>query len=162
MSSLSNPKRWACLLLLGTLWTTLAAPAGAVPTVRPFSKQTWNDLKASPSRPLAVVFTTTDCTHCPKVIDQLAARLRKAQAAARLVVVVMDGAGQEGTLRQDAHYSQVGQLYAFADDETTLRYAVNPDWRGLTPYVALLPAEGAPRFHTGAPPDSALDCLLKP
>lgn len=162
MSCLSNPNRLACLLLLGTLWATLAAPAGAAPAVLPFAKQTWTDLKASPSKPLAVVFTTTDCTHCPKVIDQLATKLRQARASARLVVVVMDGAGQEGTLREDAHYRQAAQLYAFADDETMLRYAVNPDWRGLTPYVALLPAAGAPRFHTGAPPDAALDRLLKP
>lgn len=161
MSCLSKTKRFACLLLCA-LWATLAAPSIAAPTVRPFGKNTWQELKSAPQRPLAVVFTTTDCTHCPKVIDRLAAKLRQPRASARLVVVVMDGAGQEASLGQNPHYRQAGRLYAFAEDETMLRYAVNPDWRGLTPYVALLPAAGAPRFHTGAPPDAAVDRLLQP
>jgi hypothetical protein len=80
----------------------------------------------------------------------------------RLAVVVMDGAGQEKLLRADRHYRHANLLYAFDGDGMALRFKVNPEWRGLTPYVALIPATGETRFHTGSPPADAVRAFLRP
>ena len=142
------------------------AAAPATPAVLPFDGGTWQALTRAPQRPLAVVFSSTDCSHCPKVIDDMAAAIRKsrnkAQPGAQLIVVVMDGARQEAALRTDPHTRNAQRLYVFTDDPQALRYTVNPDWRGLTPYVALIPLQGAPRFYTGAPPAAALAAFLLP
>lgn len=159
MSSPLFPKRF----LLGALLAATSAHAApaSVPPVLPFGAATWGELARSPARPLAVVFSTTDCAHCPAAIDKLATAIRESRSKVRLVVVVMDGAGQEEALRDDGHYRDANALYAFDGDATALRYRVNPGWRGLTPYVALVPAEGATRFFTGAPPLPALQAFLQ-
>lgn len=154
-------RRMRSLLLLGGMIASLAAVA-ATPVVQPFGAATWHELARSPARPLAVVFSTTDCSHCPKVIDEIAAAIRKSRSRARLAVVVMDGAGQEAALRGDPHYRNAKALYAFDGDAVALRYQVNPDWRGVTPYVAFLPAAGAVSFHAGHPPPDALRRFLQP
>lgn len=161
MSCRSFLERRARLVVLIGGWIATAATA-APPAVLPFATNTWSELARSPSRPLAVVFSTTECTHCPAVIASLADAIRKARSKARLVVVVMDGAGQEEALRADRHYRQADGLYAFDGDAMALRYQVNPAWRGLTPYVALIPATGETAFHTGAPPAAALQSFLRP
>lgn len=149
-------------VLIGSLHASAAALAAAPPVVHAFGNETWSELARSAQRPLAVVFSTTDCAHCPAVIDSLAQELRKSRSKARLVVVVMDGAGQEQALRGDRHYRNAHRLYAFDGDAMALRFKVNPDWRGLTPYVALIPAAGEVRFHTGAPPPDAVRAFLRP
>lgn len=158
LERLTHPLR--LLTLLGGL---LAGAAAAAPAqaVLPFAAETWSELGRSPLRPLAVVFSTTDCVHCPAVIERLADAIRGSRSRVRLAVVVMDGAGQHAALSQDSHYRQAAALYAFDGDAMALRYAVNPDWRGLTPYVALIPAAGATQFHTGAPPPAALRAFLR-
>ena len=158
----SLERRARLLVLFGGLLAS-TAPAFAAPrTILPFTADTWADLVHSPSRPMAVVFSTTDCVHCPKVIDSLADAIRKSRSAVRLVVVVMDGAGQEKALRADRHYRKARVLYAFDGDAMALRFKVNPDWRGLTPYVALIPAAGEARFHTGPPSSDAVQAFLLP
>ena len=154
-------RRMRLLALLGGLLA--AAPAFAAPSaILRFGADTWSELRQSPSRPLAVVFSTTDCVHCPKVIDSLADAIRKSGSGVRLVVVVMDGAGQEDALRQDSHYRKAKFIYTFDGDAVALRYKVNPAWRGITPYVALVPAAGEVRFHSGPPPPEALRAFLRP
>ncbi len=151
-----------CIRMLAVLLIS-ATPATAAPqSVLPFDTDTWHTLKQSPQRPLVVVFSTTDCTHCPRVIDEMAAAVRSARVKARLVVVVMDGAGQENALRKNPHYRDARALYVFAGDDMALRHTVNPEWRGLTPYVALLPVKGEARFHAGSPPAAAVREFLKP
>lgn len=155
-------ERWARrLMVLGALlgWSASAAAAAAI---LPFGADTWSELQRSSARPMVVVFSTTDCTHCPGVIDGLAAAIKKSRSKVRLAVVVMDGAGQEKALRADRHYRNANLLYAFDGDATALRFKVNPDWRGLTPYVALIPAAGEVRFHTGSPPSAAVRAFLRP
>lgn len=163
MSCLSFLERWGRRLApLGVL-LAVAAPACAAPAaILPFAADTWRELGQSPLRPLAVVFTTTDCVHCPKAIDSLATAIRRSRSGTRLVVVVMDGAGQEPALRADRHYRKASRLYAFDGDVMALRYTVNPEWRGITPYVALIPAAGETRFHSGPPPSQALRAFLRP
>lgn len=155
-------ERWARrLIVLGALLASAAASAAAPRAILPFATDTWSELGRSPARPLAVVFSTTDCVHCPQTIDRLAAAIRQSGARVRLAVVVMDGAGQEAALRADRHYRNANLLYAFDGDTLALRYKVNPDWRGLTPYVAFIAAAGAIEFHTGTPPADALRAFLR-
>ena len=162
MYSPFSPERRARLLfLIGGLFASVATAFAAPVNVLPFGMETWKELGLSPSRPLVVVFSTTDCGHCPAVIDSLAQEIRKSQTKARLTVVVMDGAGQEKLLRADRHYRHADFLYAFDGDGMALRFKVNPEWRGLTPYVALIPVTGAPRFHTGAPPPDVVRGFLR-
>lgn len=159
----SFPERWPRLIaVLGALLAPVATLAAAPLAVLPFGANTWSDLAHSQRRPLVVVFSTTDCTHCPQAIDDLATAIRKAGSRVRLAVVVMDGAGQGEALRADPHYRKANLLYAFAGDAMALRFKVNPDWRGLTPYVALIPAAGAIRFHAGPPPPEVVRAFLRP
>lgn len=162
-SSLEIAGRQTRRLLFGVALLAVSAGTFAAPTaVQRFGPQAWGDLQRAGAKPQVVVFTTTDCSHCPAVIDALAATLRKSALKPRLVVVVMDGAGQEAALLADRHYRQADALLAFDGDAVSLRYRVNPDWRGLTPYVVLLPAGGVPRYFNGAPPAAALRALLQP
>lgn len=139
------------------------APAGAAPqAVLGFGANTWRELAHTKGHPRVVVFSTTDCVHCPRVIDELAATMRQSNSRARLAVVVMDGAGQEADLIKDRHYRGAHALYAFDGDAQALRHTVNPDWRGLTPYVALIPAKGTARFHAGSPAAHVLREFLRP
>lgn len=163
MSCLSLIKRRMRLLaLLGGLLASVVPACAAPSAIRPFGAETWNELGRSPARPLVVVFSTTDCGHCPKVIEGIADDIRRTRARARLAVVVMDGAGQEDVLRGDSHYRRADALYAFDGDAMALRHKVNPAWRGMTPYVALIAADGAIRFHLGAPPPAVLRDFLRP
>lgn len=159
----SFPERWSRLFaVLGVLLAPVAAAAAAPQAILPFGANTWSELAQSKRRPLVVVFSTTDCAHCPKAIDDLAMAIRKADSRVGLAVVVMDGAGQEEALRADRHYRMANALYAFDGDAMALRFKVDPDWRGLTPYVALIPATGAIRFHAGPPPPEVLRAFLRP
>lgn len=155
-------RRVRFLVLIGGLFVYVATAVAAPPTVLGFGTGTWGELVHSPQRPLAVVFSTTDCGHCPAVIAGLAQEIRRSRSKVRLAVVVMDGAGQEKALRADRHYRHANLLYAFDGDAMALRFKVNPEWRGLTPYVALIPATGAPRFHAGSPPPDVVRAFLRP
>jgi hypothetical protein len=145
------------VLLLALPCMTLAAPK----SVQSFDKAAWLALKQPALRPSVVVFTTTDCAFCPDVIDALARDVRlKRKTHAKLFVVVMDGAGKSKALLTNAHYRRADALFAFDGQEMALRDAVNPDWRGLTPYVALVSKSGETRFVTGRPSDNELDAFL--
>jgi hypothetical protein len=158
-----SPERFARLLVcIGCLFASAATAVAAPVSVLPFGMETWKELGLSSSRPTVVVFSTTDCGHCPAVINSLAQEIRKSRAKVRLTVVVMDGAGQEKALLADRHYRHANLLYAFDGDGMVLRFKVNPEWRGLTPYVALIPAAGETRFHTGLPPADAVRAFLRP
>jgi hypothetical protein len=50
----------------------------------------------------------------------------------------------------------------FDGDAMALHFKVNPDWRGLTPYVALILAMGATCFNTGPPLPGAVRAFLRP
>jgi hypothetical protein len=134
---------------------------GAPVAVKDFDKATWTQMTTLLPKPCVVVFTTTDCSFCPAVIDALARELRqKGKARTGLFVVVMDGAGQADALLANAHYRRADGLYAFSGQDLALRYSVNPEWRGLTPYVAMLPRNGTPRFVTGQPSPAEINSLL--
>ncbi len=147
----------------GAVWLLLSNGALAAPgAVQPFGSDTWTNLQGRAGKAQAVVFTTTDCSHCPAVIGRLAAILGKPPRRVGLAVVVMDGQEQPAALLADRHYRLADTLYAFDGDALVLRHRVNPEWRGLTPYVVLLPAKGPARYFNGAPPAAALQSFLQP
>jgi len=144
----------SALLVLG-----LESGMAAGPLVRPFSQLTWQEIVAH-ERPAVVVFSTTDCAYCPAAIETLAKDLRATHSQTKLLVVVMDGEGQEAALRKDRHYRRANGLYVFRDNPVALRYAVDPNWRGMTPYVALLAKLGDPTFVVGAPSHAVLNATF--
>lgn len=154
----SIPDRLRRLALLLVLICPLAFATSS--QVQSFTAATWDELLATRNGPLVVVFSTTDCTHCPKAIDQIAATLGRKGRRARLAVVVMDGAEQEGVWQSEPWYRRADHLYAFDGSAAAIRHRVNPAWRGITPYVVLLPATGVPQFFNGAPPAATLRNFL--
>jgi len=52
------------------------------------------------------------------------------------------------------HYRGCTRLYAFNGFEPEIRYAVDPKWRNITPYVVLLDPQGRDQRVIG-PPDAA-------
>ena len=105
------------------------------------------------------MFTTTDCAYCPAVLQQLADEIRQRKLDAALVAVVMDvGPGQDDArLLDDPHHRDVDRLLAFSGQGPALRHAVNPAWRGVTPYIVFLAKGAAPKWVTGPPSPQAVN-----
>ena len=145
----------AVALATGAALVCQAAP----PEVEAFDVQAWNALLASAGKRTAVVFTTTDCAYCPGVLRQLADEIRQRKLDATLVAVVMDVApGQDDArLLDDPHHRDVDRLLAFSGQAAALRHAVNPAWRGVTPYLAFLAKGAAPKWVTGPPSPQAVN-----
>lgn len=149
------------LCLLGCLLVMLCGSAVAKEVLR-FDAETWPQLLASPQRPLAVVFTTTDCEYCPAVIDELARTIRKSHASAKLVVAVMDDTQRGDELLANRHFRQADLLYSFDVQETArLRYTIDPEWRGVTPYVVLIARNGTVSRYAGTPPAAEVRRFLR-
>ncbi len=132
-----------------------AAPA----TVETFDKASWAALQRS-GAPVIVVFTSVSCTHCPGAIARLAAKRKAAASRTRLLVVSID-AEDEAALLADPHYAPADRLFMFRGSAPALQYAVNPDWRGMTPYVGYLGGKGELKFVLGEPKDAVLSDWLK-
>jgi hypothetical protein len=141
------------IMSLFVLLTCAAAPllAYAAPkAVEPFDQKTWQQFQSTIARPSAVVFTTTDCTHCPAVIAKLAKDIKLSKQKAELIVVVMDGEGNPALLH-DPHYKDTTRIFEFTGPTSALQYTVNPKWRGVTPYVALFERGTELKLITGTP-----------
>ncbi len=149
------------LLALGLCSVAAAAPPRAVET---FDAAGWAALRDDPRRPAIVVFTATDCAHCPAVIEALSRDPRLRRSGGRLVAVVMDVAPGESdaVLLRSPHYRRADRLLAFSGQAPALRHAVNPAWRGVTPYLALLRPGEAPAWVTGPPAPGDLDTWARP
>lgn len=129
-------RRWLASVL-GASALLAAGAAPAAPAIETFHAGTWAAQFARPARPAVVVFSTTECVHCPGVIRGLADRLRQYKMRGMLVAVVMDGFTPD-ELAQHAHYRLADRLMAFEGPLPALRHSVNPAWRGVAPYVAFL------------------------
>lgn len=145
----------ASLLALAS-FAAAAAPAA----VEPFDKSSWPALLRS-EVPTIVMFTSVSCTHCPGAIARIAAKRKAAASRTRLVVVSID-AEYDAALLADPHYAPADRLFAFRGSSPALQFAVNPDWRGMTPYLAYLGGNGDVKFVLGEPRDSVLSGWLKP
>lgn len=149
-----------CKFLAALLLALSAAAVQAAPQkIEAFDAQSWQRFQSELPRPSAIVFSTTDCSHCPVTIASLAQQLKQRNTHIPLIVVVMDGDQQPGLL-QDPHYRQASRLFVFKGQTATLQYAVNPKWRGITPYVALLPQAGDVKLVLGNPSAQDIDSWL--
>jgi hypothetical protein len=144
-----------------------AAATPAPPVVHGFDAQRWAALLREPG-PAMVVFTSTDCAHCPQAIERLTRHQRDERRAGRPVprldVVVLDGRDEPEALTSEPHYRQADRLFAVDGQTARLRHAVNPAWFGQTPYVALMGSASAdgrttPRFVSGTPSERELSEL---
>jgi hypothetical protein len=158
LSSLISQAGCRAVAVATVLAWTMAGPVQAEPTtVEPFGKTTWVALQRQLSRPAVVVFSATDCSHCPATIAAIDAERRRLFSAPLppLVVVVMDvqSSSEAGTaLLKDVHYAQADRLMVFEDQPAALRYTIDPRWLGVTPFVAMLiPGRAAPEMTMGTP-----------
>lgn len=146
-------REWAALTLAALI---AGASAHAGPKqVEAFDAPAWQALQSA-GKPAVLVFSTTDCAHCPAVFKQLGQQIRQRQLKAPLVAVVMDvapGEDDAGLLASQAHHGPADRLMAFAGQAQALRHAVDPAWRGVTPYVVFL-APGAPPVKVLGQPKS--------
>ena len=62
----------------------------------------------------------------------------------------------DDALLRDPHYASASRVFAFNGASQALQYAVNPQWRGMTPYVVFLDGKKGVRFMTGEPRESVL------
>ncbi len=146
-----------CASLLALACTVgMAAPA----SVESFDKSSW-PVMVRGDVPTIVMFTSVSCTHCPGAIARIAAKRKAAASRTRLVVVSID-ADDDAALLADPHYAPADRLYAFRGSSPALQFSVNPDWRGMTPYVAYLGGNGDVKFVLGEPKDAVLSAWLKP
>ncbi len=140
--------------------TAFAAPVA----VETFDKATWPSLVRTTKQPAIVVFTSVTCTHCPGAIANLAKQRAQFSSGGRsplpLLVVSID-AEDDAALLRDVHYAPADRLFAFRGSMQALQYAVNPEWRGMTPYVAFIDGRGAARFVLGEPKAAVLQGWLK-
>lgn len=139
-----------CNYLAALLLALSAAVQAAPQKIEAFDAQSWQRFQSELPRPSAVVFSSTDCTHCPTTIASIAQQLKQRKSPIPLIVVVMDGDQQPGLL-QDPHYRPASRLFVFKGQSAALQYAVNPKWRGITPYVGLLPQAGDVKLVLGNP-----------
>lgn len=141
-------------LLLG-----VAAVAVAEPRLEDFTTSTWAQWQKELPRPAIVVFSTTYCPTCPEVFADLAATVKKAGTGVPVIAVVMDADGKR-EVPHLKHYGHADRIFVFRGQEAALRFSVNPQWRGVTPYVALFGASGAPSLVAGRPSDEQLKSVL--
>ena len=153
--------RAAIVVSLLAMTTLAPAPANAAPAaVESFDKATWAALVRHAKQPAIVVFTSVTCTHCPGAIASLA-RQRAAKGSATVLLVVSMDADDDALLLRDAHYAPADRLFAFRGNPQALQFSVNPEWRGMTPYVAFIDGRGGARFVLGEPKAPVLDGWLK-
>lgn len=162
MNSSSDPLRRRLLAAtlalpaLGLPWRAQAQaqPGRAAPVpVLDFDAAVWSRLLREGPRPAAYVFTTTYCSTCPAVFELLHTYIAKQRRQAELAAVVMDVQGERARVHAH-HYRGYTRLYAFNGFEPEIRYAVDPKWRNITPYVVLLDRQGREQRVIG-PPDAA-------
>jgi len=154
----AGPRAWR-LAALGLLLATATTLAAAGPArVEAFDKAAWETLKSSVRKPTVVLFTATYCAVCPAVFDQVSRTIAGKRLKLDLVGVVMDRSPGEddAALLANAHLRQSSRLFAFEGNPQAVRYAVDPKWRGVTPFLAVLAPGKPPQLLVGAPTERAM------
>lgn len=143
VTRLTRLTRWAASLVL----TCAAASAlGAPAVLEPFGANTWVQLQREARGPTWVIFSASDCSHCPAVLE----RLRQLTPQIPMWWVQTDAGEPEMP-------AGVARALSFGDGHTlALRHGVNPAWPGMTPYVALLRPGLPPLFALGQPSPAQL------
>jgi len=135
-------------LLMALALALPALPCAA--NEQPFGPQTFQQLQQQVQGPTWLVFSATYCGNCPAVV----AELRRQHPGLPVWLVLTD----EG---EEAHPLPAERRWRFEGHELALRHAVNPQWRGITPYLALLRPGQAPLFALGQPSSAQLQALEK-
>lgn len=146
------------ILTLILVSQVLQQAQAAARQIESFDGHTWQRWQKELPRPAAVVFSTTDCSHCPAVIAALSEQLKSRHIP--VIVVVMDGEGVSDLL-EEAHYAPAKRLFVFTGQTTALQYSISPLWRGITPYIALFPRLGEAQLVLGKPSPEQLRSWLK-
>jgi uncharacterized metal-binding protein len=128
--------------------------------VERFDAKVWAQWQKDLPRPAVIVFTATYCSNCPALIERIAQQLAKQGLKQEIIAVVIDEANPRELLK-NGHYGAAARLFAFDGNEATLRYAVDPRWRGETPYVAFLGTQSRVVFVPGTPSDAQFEAWLK-
>lgn len=153
MRILSNSR----LMMAAAVWLLVSGAAIARPAaVEIFDAKTWPQLSGSVKEPSIVVFSTTDCVHCPALIRKLAKEKSRYGKNVKLFAVVMDG---NSGVKGKAPYDLADRLFIFEGNDQAIRFSVNPDWRGVTPYTALLSPGKSPRYVIGTPAEKDLQAM---
>ena len=152
-------KRYKFVSALLLCFNIIDAQAAAI-KIENFNQQTWRRMQKELPRPTAVIFSTTDCGHCPAIIAAMAEQIKTRKLQVPLIVVVMDGDGQADLL-QEPHYQAVNRLFVFKGASAALQFGVSPNWRGVTPYIALLPGAGELKLVMGKPSALEMETWLR-
>ncbi len=134
-------------------------PARAL-LAQPFNEQTWATLIKSGPRPAAYMFTTTYCSVCPAVFQEVRRATQHRRVRPELIVVMMDAEGPSA-LRHASHFQGMTQFFTFDGYEPAIRSAIDPSWRNITPYVVLIDATGGIQRGIGAPSAQSLQRWLQ-
>ena len=152
-------RRAALGLISGALLVAGAKTSAASPRLEDFTASTWAQWQKDLPRPAVVVFSTTYCPTCPEVFSDLAASVKKTGSRAPMIAVVMNADGLR-ELPHLTHYQHADRIFVFRGPEAALRFSVNPQWRGVTPYVALFGPSGPPSLVAGRPSAEQLRPVL--
>ncbi|MFM2112469.1 MAG: hypothetical protein RLZZ271_1129 [Pseudomonadota bacterium] len=167
----SITERCLAVLLLWCITTCLAQAHDSLATASRFDQHTWAQLLKSGPRPAAYLFTTTYCSTCPDAFEQLNKAIERKHVAKRttdlkggsakphVAVVIMDSHNSK-TMGHAHHFATASRLYFFDGSEAAIRYAIDPQWRNITPYIVLVDATGKIQRSTGSPEAAALNAWL--
>jgi hypothetical protein len=148
--------------------TSFAWAHGPLPPMDRFDSQTWPVLMKSGPRPAAYVFTTTYCSTCPDAFDQVNkaverhAPAKSASGPRPVVAVIIMDAQDSKAVAHTHHFAAASRMYVFDGYGPSIRHAVDPQWRNVTPYIVLVDAAGKIERITGAPGADMLKTWLQP
>ena len=138
--------------------------------VQAFNEDTWAKLRKTGPKPAAYLFTTTYCSACPAVFQEVRdaagksksnnERKNKSRVSPELIVVMMDAEGPDA-LRHVAHFRGMTQLFSFDGYEPAIRSTIDPAWRNITPYVVLVDRHGGIQTGIGSPTPQSLKRWLE-
>jgi hypothetical protein len=128
--------------------------------VIPFDEKSWPVITATGPRPAAYLFTTSYCSTCPEAFSVIHAAAIKSNKKVELAAVMMDVEGEKAR-RHATHFHGMSKLYAFNGYETAIRYAVDPQWQNITPYVVLIDRQGVAQRMIGPPSNDSLRIWLQ-
>lgn len=150
-----------------TLSAVLALAIGATPfsasakiTVHAFNEGTWAALMKTGPRPAAYMFTTSYCSVCPAVFQEVREATKSSRVRPELIVVMMDVEGTHA-LHHASHFTGMTQLFSFDGYEPAIRATIDPSWRLITPFVVLVDRHGAVQKGVGSPSPQSLKRWLQ-